>query len=169
MAFIHEAAKHGFGVAKPYGDSYRYDFILDSGERFWSVQVKSTFTKGVRGFSLSAAWHATYGVRPYSAKDIDFLVAYLEPVNAWYVIPVAAFAPRKRLRFYPDHHNPRARYEQYREAWCLMACRKEAKFENTAIARPCESSPSDFPHAAPARGCPRSAVAASRPLPSSKE
>ncbi len=41
IAFLHKAANLGFGVAKPYGDSERYDFILDSGERLWRVQVKS--------------------------------------------------------------------------------------------------------------------------------
>jgi hypothetical protein len=35
---LHKAAALGFGVAKPYGDSERYDFILDSGERLWRVQ-----------------------------------------------------------------------------------------------------------------------------------
>jgi hypothetical protein len=33
IAFTHKAAAFGFGVAKPYGDSERYDFILDS----WSA------------------------------------------------------------------------------------------------------------------------------------
>jgi hypothetical protein len=41
LAFLHKAASLGFGVARPHGDSERYDFILDSGERFWRVQVKS--------------------------------------------------------------------------------------------------------------------------------
>jgi hypothetical protein len=44
IAFLHKAADLGFGVAKPYGDSERYDFILDSGERLWKVQVKSVAT-----------------------------------------------------------------------------------------------------------------------------
>ncbi len=29
LAFLYKAASQGFGVAKPYGDSERYDFILD--------------------------------------------------------------------------------------------------------------------------------------------
>ena len=32
LAFLHKAASLGFGVAKPYGDTEHYDFILDSGE-----------------------------------------------------------------------------------------------------------------------------------------
>jgi hypothetical protein len=33
LSFMYKAASLGFGVAKPYGDSCRDDFILDSGER----------------------------------------------------------------------------------------------------------------------------------------
>ena len=43
LAFLHKAASLGFGVAQPHGDSELYDFILDSGERFWRVQVKSIY------------------------------------------------------------------------------------------------------------------------------
>src|SRR3984957_10755817 len=35
LAFFYKAASLGFGVAKPWGDSERYDFILDSGQRLW--------------------------------------------------------------------------------------------------------------------------------------
>src|SRR5436305_4792400 len=42
-AFLAKASGLGFGVAKPWGDSERYDFLLDSGHgHFWRVQVKST-------------------------------------------------------------------------------------------------------------------------------
>jgi len=37
LAFFYKAASLGFGVAKPWGDSERYDFILDSGQRLWRV------------------------------------------------------------------------------------------------------------------------------------
>src|SRR6266849_2935762 len=43
-AFLHRAAALGFGVAKPWGDSLRCDFILDNGQRLWRVQVKCTET-----------------------------------------------------------------------------------------------------------------------------
>ena len=41
-AFLAKATSLGFGVAKTWGDSERYDFILDSGKKLWRVQVKST-------------------------------------------------------------------------------------------------------------------------------
>src|SRR5438477_12810869 len=42
LAFVYKAASLGFIVAKPYGDNERYDFVVDSGQRLWRVQVKST-------------------------------------------------------------------------------------------------------------------------------
>jgi hypothetical protein len=44
MAFHLKATRMGFRVFKPYGDSERYDFILDSGKKLWTVQVQSTTT-----------------------------------------------------------------------------------------------------------------------------
>jgi hypothetical protein len=42
MAFIYKAESLGFDVAKPYGNSNRYDLVVRSGQRFWKVQVKAT-------------------------------------------------------------------------------------------------------------------------------
>ncbi len=41
-AFLHKAVGLGFKVTKPWGDSERYDFVLDSGRRLWRVQIKCT-------------------------------------------------------------------------------------------------------------------------------
>ena len=41
LAFLWKADSLGFTVAKPYGDSDRYDFIIDSGDHLIRVQVKS--------------------------------------------------------------------------------------------------------------------------------
>ena len=39
LAFMQKVVSLGFAVAKPWGDSERYDYILDAGGRFWRVQV----------------------------------------------------------------------------------------------------------------------------------
>ena len=41
-AFLAKVTSLGFGVSKTWGDSERYDFILDSGQKLWRVQVKSS-------------------------------------------------------------------------------------------------------------------------------
>jgi hypothetical protein len=116
-AFLAKASSLGFGVAKPWGDSERYDFILDSGHHFWRVQVKSTQRFAESRYRVKAAgWRD-----PYTRDQIDFIVVYIVPENLWYVVPIAAAASRKGLRFYP-HSGRKALLEKYREAWCQMAC-----------------------------------------------
>lgn len=48
------------------------------------------------------------------------LVAYMVAEGAWYVVPVAGFAPRRDLRFDPSGSGRGGLYEKYREAWHLM-------------------------------------------------
>ena len=127
-AFLLKASSQGFGVAKPWGDSERYDFILDAGCRTWRVQLKCTASLRARGYDVQPIY-AIYGKGKvvYSPDDIDALVAHIIPVDAWYVLPIEAFAPSKSLRFYPDVNCRRARWERYREAWDLLRTHSECK------------------------------------------
>src|SRR5213596_2616467 len=84
-AFLLKAAGLGFGVAKPWGDSERYDFILDShgldfhkndshnndshnhdphdhaaGRRLWRVQLKCTAVVRARGYDVQPIY-SIYG------------------------------------------------------------------------------------------------------------
>src|SRR5271167_1660158 len=118
-AFLAKVTSLGFGVAKPWGDSERYDFILDSGQRLWRVQVKSGCHRRNRRYGL----HGMCGNREqtqYTSEDIDIFVAYLIPVDVWYVIPVEEIK-NKWLLFFPYGGARCGHYEQYREAWSLMA------------------------------------------------
>jgi hypothetical protein len=57
----------------------------------------------------------------YTKDDIDLIVAYLFPEDAWYVIPIEAIEGRRSLYFYPNgSQKGLAMYEKYREAWWLM-------------------------------------------------
>jgi PD-(D/E)XK endonuclease len=119
LAFFYKAASLGFGVAKPWGDTERYDFILDSGQRLWRVQLKSGCHHRKRCYDL----HGRCGNQEksqYTSKEIDILVAYLVPINVWYIIPVEKIQ-KKALLFFPYGGARCAHYEQYREAWGLMA------------------------------------------------
>ncbi len=122
MGFLFKASGLGFGVARPWGDSERYDFILDSGERFWRVQVKSTYVARAYSYTVHAGGYTNGKRKAYTSKQIDVLVAYIVAEDIWYVIPVAAFVPRKQLLFYPSGCKTKngGRFEQYREAWDLM-------------------------------------------------
>ena len=100
MAFMYRASGLGFGVAKPYGDSERYDFIVSSGKRFWRVQVKSTCALQCGAYAVNSQRHCNSRAIPYEVSEIDFLVAHVVPEDAWFIIPVRAFVPRKSLKLY---------------------------------------------------------------------
>jgi hypothetical protein len=136
-AFLIKAASLGFSVAKPWGDSDPYDFIVQSGSHCWRVQVKSAYARYHGGYQTSMIGGTRR--RAYTAADIDFLVAYAVPEDVWYVVPVEVFKRVGQIRFYPG--SKKSRYEIYREAWCLMACPKDGECKKEiAVKRLCERS-----------------------------
>jgi hypothetical protein len=124
-AFLARATHLGFTVCLPWGDSERYDSVVDMGQRFLRVQVKSATAYGESRYRVKTA--GASGV-PYTTAEIDFFVAYIVPEDIWYIIPIAAIGRRKGVRFYPNSRRPsRAQFEKYREAWCLLACPPQAR------------------------------------------
>lgn len=127
-AFLLKASSQGLGVAKPWGESERYDFIVCGRRGGMSrVQVKSTACRYGRGYSANSCCGGA-GKSGYTAEDIEFLVVHVRPMDAWYVLPVKAFAPVKHLNFYPFCSGTtakRARWEKYREAWELLDSEKQ--------------------------------------------
>jgi hypothetical protein len=123
LAFLCKASSLGFGVAKPYGDNEPYDFILDSGERFWRVQVRSTSSAepGRSGYVVASRRGHAPNFKQYQAKEIDFFVVYVVPLGVWYVVPVNQIGGLHHLRLYPSGCRGGGCFEEYREAWGLMA------------------------------------------------
>ncbi len=86
MAFVTKAMSLGFNVCKPLGETPGFDFVVESGRRVCKVQMKSGW----------AEWHGGYPVklsnahRNYRADETDFIVVYIIPEDAWYVMPIAA-------------------------------------------------------------------------------
>ena len=126
LAFMYRAASEGIGVAKPYGDSHAYDFLVQHGRKLARVQVKSCFTKK-RGYRRTQfpirVVHALAKTRAlYSLEDIDFLAAYVAPHQAWYVIPVEVLGKSTTIYLYPGGKSTRigAFFESYKEAWHLL-------------------------------------------------
>ena len=114
---MRKAASLGFAVAKPWGDSDRYDVVVRFESTFWRVQIKS-----VLGKSPSRNHYRVHTAnsrkQAYSAKDIDFLVAYIFAEDIWYVIPAHIVENKKSLSLTPG--SKRSSIDQYREAWKLM-------------------------------------------------
>ena len=118
--FLSKATGFGFEVAKPWGDSSRFDFILHTGSRCWRAQVKSTCSHE------QFRWRVTLSNGPYLKEDIDFLAAYIVPYNAWYILPADVFCNRSAFWFSPQRWST-SQFELYREAWCLMACPRDGR------------------------------------------
>jgi hypothetical protein len=122
-AFLARATHLGFSVCIPWGDSDRYDSVVELDRGFLRVQVKSATRYAETRYRVKTT--GASGL-VYTAAEIDFFVAYLVPENIWYVIPVQAIGRRKGIRFYPHtRRQSHAIFEKYREAWCLLdSCRK---------------------------------------------
>jgi hypothetical protein len=127
-AFLARATALGFSVSVPWGDSNRYDSIVDPGHGLLRMQVKSA-TRYADGRYRVKTTGANGQV--YTIADADFFIGYVVPENIWYIIPIEAVGQRKGIRFYPHTRRPsKAYFERYREAWCLLDCPRKARGRN---------------------------------------
>jgi hypothetical protein len=121
-AFLLKAQSLGFGLALPWGDSEKYDFIVwaEPGGPLLRVQVKATGRLDRGGYDVQPVYSTRgEGKKTYTARDIDVLAAHvvLPGKDVWYLLPMGAFAGVKSLRFFPDLKSRNPRWEAYREAW----------------------------------------------------
>jgi hypothetical protein len=123
-AFLLKAASLGFGLAAPWGDSEKYDFIVsvNGGVRLVRVQVKATGRLNGGGYDVQPVYSSRgAGKKGYTAEQIDLLAAHVQGVDAWYLLPVGVIQGEKNLRLYPEAEArlraKNARWEGYREAW----------------------------------------------------
>ena len=152
--FLYKAAYLEFGIAKPWGDSLRYDFILDNGGRLHRIQVKCTEAIRAGAYETRATYTTGKGRAPYTKKDIDFIAAHVVPLDIWYIIPVEVCTPAPMLRFYPHRKARKMRLESYREAWHLLQAPEEAgKIEIKASAEDEDGAGTDYVGTA-AQACP---------------
>ena len=117
-AFLAKAAGLGFRVSKPWGESSRYDLILDNGRKLLRVQVKSAHCADEYGGYTFHAHGNTACV--YRSSEIDLLVAYVVPVEAWYLFPVGEFRKYKSMKLFPVSTRRRSKFEKFREAWWMV-------------------------------------------------
>ena len=50
-------------------------------------------------------------------------LAHVQPVDAWYVIPIEKVGRAKSLRLYPGIESRNPRWEQWRDRWDLLGKR----------------------------------------------
>jgi hypothetical protein len=125
LQFMAAAASHGYRVLKPWGDSLEYDVAIEHGGDLVRVQVKSTSVRNGTGYfcQFRRNWLVE---EPYSLDELDLFASYVLPVKTWYLIPaVVILKPTHKtgIIVYPvtTLKEDRYKYEQYREAWGLLA------------------------------------------------
>ena len=117
-AFLARATSLGFSVCIPWGDSNRYDSVVELNHGLLRVQVKSATMYSENRYRVKTTGASG---KVYTSKEIDFFVGYVVPENIWYIIPIQAIGHRKGIRFYPTtRRQSRAMFEKYRETWCLL-------------------------------------------------
>jgi hypothetical protein len=114
LAFMHKAMLKGFRVAKPWGDSDRFDLVIAFDHLLWRIQVKSVWTKRVGYYVNSCPTNN----KTYTFQEIDFLVAYLGPEELWYILPVSVLH-HNRIYLSPWSRR-KSQFAKYIEAWCLF-------------------------------------------------
>jgi PD-(D/E)XK nuclease superfamily protein len=120
-AFLHKVCGLRIPVCKPWGDSERYDFVVDWGKGFWRVQVKGGSYYERSKYQVGSGGKG----KPFTKEDMDFVVVYIVPEDLWYVVPIEIAEGLSALWFNP--RSTRARFEKYREAWCLLDCPRKVR------------------------------------------
>ncbi len=114
MQFMARASAHGLIVSKPWGDTCRYDFIVEHKGRFSRVQVKSTAQ-----YRPGTGWVVQLRAgRTYSRSQIEFFAIYVIEEEAWYIVPIGLVAGHFSLMVNP--RNGRNKFWKYLEAWHLL-------------------------------------------------
>ncbi len=109
----------GLIVAAPFGDSSPWDLVVQAGGKLSRLQVKSAWVKGKDGYQINATpcADAKTGIRRiYRPDEIDFLVGYVAPEDAWFIFPVSELQ-HKHVNIDTDPDWPLA---GYREKWDLL-------------------------------------------------
>jgi hypothetical protein len=119
-AFLARVCKLRIPVCKP-GETANGMTLWWIGEGFWRVQVKGgSYCEGSK-YQAGAGGQG----KPFTKEDMDFVVVHVVPLDVWYVIPIEQAEGLVKLWFNP--RSTRARFEKYREGWCLLDCPRKGR------------------------------------------
>lgn len=121
LAFMHKAARMGLIVSKPHGESAPFDLVVIGGRKLSRIQLKAAtkFVRGKNHYSITT-WWSRGRIRSYTTREIDFLVAYAEPEDAWYIFPPRIFRGRKSLTLPRSGWKGKSLFRPYRDRWDLL-------------------------------------------------
>jgi len=122
--FVVKALEHGLDPHPCPGEYMPHDFLVTNA----AGQVIKTQVKGTACADANNRKNnrykvlATTGNKVKTAIDctkVDLLAAYVEPEDAWYVIPCMQLSA-KTIWLYPGNPKSVAMYEKYRDRWNLF-------------------------------------------------
>lgn len=98
----------------------RYDFAVDTGKKIVRVQVKSTSCFVRDSYRVDVRWKGKNQVKQrYAPDQIDFIVAYVHTLDAWYIIPIKE-VKGANLLLYPHKPESQGKMEKFKGAWNLL-------------------------------------------------
>lgn len=112
LEFIVRALRIGLKTSIPWGDSLRYDCIVDNGAKLNRIQIKTVSSKSVLVAYGSNKKH------PYSSDDCYFVAVLYTPLMVFYIFPIELF--KNCMRIYLGPENPDHKYNEYVENWDLL-------------------------------------------------
>jgi PD-(D/E)XK endonuclease len=115
LVFMQRAIEHGLRFGKPWGEPKGYDFAVERGGKFVSVQVKSTMSPRPAG-GYACTLKDSKG--KYRGSPFEFLAAYVIATDTWFIVPGKKVRGMSNIVLYP--HSQRAKYTPYQEAWHLL-------------------------------------------------
>jgi hypothetical protein len=119
LLFMTRAAKRGYVVSKPWGDSARYDVGIEQDGRFKRVQVKGTDCREGNGYHC----HLANGeLKGYTVKEVDYLAIYVLREDIWYIFPAKRLMGQSSVMVSP--HDEGSVHARHKEAWELLDSRK---------------------------------------------
>ncbi len=127
-AAITELLKRGFRVLKPIGDRLPYDLALDCAGKLLRIQVKSVWlNRKTQSYCVDVRRTKTNRRRMirdrYAKDDFEFAIIYIDSLNIFYVMPLAAFATYgstiSLIEASKRQRKPKS--VEYRENWELLS------------------------------------------------
>ncbi len=120
LCFMVRAGANGLKACKPWGDTARFDFVVEHNGHLSRVQVKSTINKRKTHYELHMC--DCHG-KAYSHNAFDFLAAYIIPEDMWFIIPAKKVRRKTGIALYPKPCD--SKYDSFREAWELLYARPQ--------------------------------------------
>lgn len=128
QAAILHALKRDWAVLQPIGDRLPYDLVFDISGSLAKIQVKHAWLdKGSGNYTISNRRIKTNRRvmlnKPYKASDFDFALAYIGPLDLFYVFPCEVFISYGGgiSLVEAERRQRKPRSAEYRDAWDLIA------------------------------------------------